>query len=129
MEAEARRLAGMRDRLEGAIMAGVPGSWVNGGGVARLPQISNIGFDGIEGESLLLALDVQGLCVSTGSACRSGAPEGSHVLRAMGVPPAVARGSVRFSLGWGNDTAQVDRAAEIVIETVRRLRDKRPRPS
>lgn len=117
-----RRLAEMRDRLEGAIMSGVPDAVVNGGTVPRLPQISNVGFAGIEGEALLLALDVQGITVSTGSACRSGAPEGSHVLKAMGVPAATARGSVRFSLGLGNDAAQIERAATVVVETVRKLR-------
>ena len=118
----AGRLARMRDGFESAIMAGVPGVVANGGSVRRLPQISNIGFAGIEGEALLLALDVQGISVSTGSACRSGAPEGSHVLKAMGVEPELARGSIRFSLGSGNDPAQIDGVAKIVVETVRRLR-------
>jgi cysteine desulfurase len=122
MEAWPRRLAAMRDRLEEAIMAGIPGVVVNGARAPRLPQISNIAFPGIEGETLLLALDVQGISVSTGSACRSGAPEGSHVLQAMGVDAALARGSVRFSLGIGNDADQVERAAKVVVETARRLR-------
>lgn len=122
MAETSQRLAQMRDGFESAIMTGVPGAMVNGGSARRLPQISNIGFPGIEGEALLLALDVQGVSVSTGSACRSGAPEGSHVLKAMGVEPELARGSIRFSFGSGNDAAQIDGVAKIVVETVRRLR-------
>lgn len=117
----AGRLAALRDRLEAAL-ADEPGVFVNGAGAPRLPNTSNIGFEGVSAESLLVALDLQGVAVSTGSACSSGAVEPSHVLRAMGVPEGRLRSALRISLGWGTSEDDVARCAEVLREEVRRLR-------
>ena len=93
------RIAALRDRLERGILAAVPGTAVNGDPARRVPNTTNISFDGVEAESLLIALDLEGVAVSTGSACSSGSLEPSHVLRAMGLPHARTRNSLRFSLG------------------------------
>ena len=94
-----RSLAALRDRLESGILASVPGTAVNGDRDRRVPNTTNISFDGVEAESLLIALDLEGVAVSTGSACSSGSLEPSHVLKAMGLPNARTRNSLRFSLG------------------------------
>jgi cysteine desulfurase len=112
--------AALRDRLEQRLLA-VPGGRVNGT-ASRLPNTSNVSFERIEAEGLLWALDLAGLAVSTGAACAAGAVEPSHVLRAMGLPPERAQGSLRFSLGRGTTAEQVDRAAELVAEAVARQR-------
>ena len=115
-------VAGLRDRLEAGILGEVPGTAVNGGGSPRVGNTSNISFDGVEAESLLIALDLEGIAVSTGSACSSGTLEPSHVLRAMGLSPHRAQNSIRFSLGLGNTRADVDRVVEVLPGIVHRLR-------
>jgi cysteine desulfurase len=120
------RLSALRDRLEQALFRLIPDEHLNGPPAGRLPHILNIAFAGVEGESLLLALDAQGIRVSTGSACASGETESSHVLRAMGIEPALARGSLRFSVGIGNTPEQMDRAAGCVAQAVAQLRRASP---
>ncbi len=93
----------------------------------RVPQTLSMYFDGIDGESLVIALDLKGLAVSTGAACSSGAIEPSHVLMAMGLSPDRARASVRFSLGRQNTMEEVEFAISLVAETVARLRELAPR--
>ena len=115
-------VTGLRDRLEAGILSGVPGTAVNGGGSPRVGNTSNISFHGVEAESLLIALDLEGIAVSTGSACSSGTLEPSHVLRAMGLSPHRAQNSIRFSLGLGNTRADVDRVVEVLPGIVDRLR-------
>ncbi len=119
-------LATLRDRLENAITESVGQVSVNSGGATRVPNTSNISFDCIEGEAMVIALDLKGLSVSTGAACSSGAIEPSHVLTAMGLSPDRARGSIRFSLGKQNKTEDVAFALELVPEVVARLREISP---
>ena len=115
-------IASLRDRLEEAILTAVPGISVNGAGASRVPNTTNISFDGVEAESLLIALDLEGVAVSTGSACSSGTLEPSHVLKAMGLPPAVARNSLRFSLGGSTTAADIDFVTEVLPRLVSKLR-------
>jgi len=115
-------IAGQRDRLEQGILTGVPGTAINGDPHRRVPNTTNISFDGIEAESLLIALDLEGVAVSTGSACSSGSLEPSHVLKAMGLPHARTLGSIRFSLGAANTEADVDRVLEALPPLVEKLR-------
>ena len=119
---EAPRLAALRDRLESAILARVPGTAVNGAREPRVPNTTNISFDAVEAESLLIALDLEGVAVSTGSACSSGTLEPSHVLRAMGLPTPRAQNSIRFSLGAGNTDAEVDFVVSKLPAIVEKLR-------
>lgn len=123
---ETERLGRLRDRLERTILHQVEETGVNGGSAARVPTTTNIHFDHIEGEALVIALDLKGLSVSTGAACSSGAIEPSHVLTAMGLPPEQARASLRFSLGKHNTEEDVDFALSIIPETVARLRELSP---
>ncbi len=116
----------MRDRLERLLLQ-IECAGVNGAGAPRVPQTLSMHFDGIDGESLVIALDLKGLAVSTGAACSSGAIEPSHVLMAMGMSPDRARASVRFSLGQQNTMEEVEFAAGLVGETVARLRELSPR--
>ncbi len=122
-----KRLAAMRNRLEQGILAQVDEAGVNGEGVTRVPNTTNIHFDHIEGESLVIALDLKGLAVSTGAACSSGAIEPSHVLLAMGLKPERARASIRFSLGKQTTETDINFALALVPETVSRLRAISPR--
>jgi cysteine desulfurase len=122
LDATATRVSGLRDRLEGRILDGVPGTAVNGDRNARVPNTTNISFDGLEAESLLIALDLEGVAVSTGSACSSGSLEPSHVLRAMGLPSSRARNSLRFSLGPATTEEEVDFVAGMLPALVARLR-------
>ncbi len=115
-------LASLRDRLEAGILSGVAGSQRNGDPHRRVGNTSNISFDGVEAESLLIALDLDGVAVSTGSACSSGALEPSHVLRAMGFSPHRTQNSIRFSLGLGNTAAEVDHVVGLLPGIVSRLR-------
>jgi cysteine desulfurase len=121
-EAQSQRLGGLRDRLEARILERVPSAGVNGGRAPRVPNTTNIWFDGVQGEALVIALDLAGFAVSSGSACSSGAAEPSHVLSAMGLSDERARASLRFSLGRSNTVEQVDALAEAVAQAVARLR-------
>jgi cysteine desulfurase len=116
------RLAALRDRLESGVLAAVPGTVVNGARDPRVPNTTNISFEGVEAESLLIALDLEGYAVSTGSACSSGTLEPSHVLRAMGLPSHRTQNSIRFSLGAGNSEAQVDALIAKLPAVVSKLR-------
>jgi cysteine desulfurase len=121
------KTAAMRDRLEQGILAQVDEAGVNGEGATRVPNTTNLHFDHIEGEAMVIALDLKGLAVSTGAACSSGAIEPSHVLIAMGLRPDQARASIRFSLGKQTTEADIDFALAVVPETVARLREISPR--
>ena len=116
------RLGALRDRLERGVLAGVAGARVNGQPDARVPNTTNISFDRVEAESLLIALDLEGIAVSTGSACSSGTLEPSHVLRAMGFPPHRTQNSIRFSLGAANTGAEIDRVLDVLPGLVDKLR-------
>ncbi|HEY3926772.1 MAG TPA: cysteine desulfurase family protein [Candidatus Koribacter sp.] len=120
------KMAALRDRLEQTITGSMEQVKVNSGGASRVPNTSNISFEGIEGEAMVIALDLKGLSVSTGAACSSGAIEPSHVLTAMGLTPEQARGSIRFSLGKQNTAADVEFALERVPEVVAKLRELSP---
>ena len=121
-----KKMSSLRDRLQQGIRAQVEDAGVNGDGAPRVPNTTSIYFDHIEGESLVIALDLKGLAVSTGSACSSGAIEPSHVLTAMGLRADRARASIRFSLGKQNTAEDVDLALALVPETVARLRELSP---
>jgi len=120
------RMAAMRDFLEQKILSDIEATGVNGEGAPRVPNTTNIHFDYIEGEALVIALDLKGLAVSTGAACSSGAIEPSHVLTAMGLPPEIARASLRFSLGKQTTPEDVEFALNLVPQTVARLRELSP---
>jgi cysteine desulfurase len=120
------RLAAMRDRLQRDVLSRIEGTTVNGDGAQRVPNTANIRFDHIEGESLVIALDLKGMAVSTGAACSSGAIEPSHVLIAMGLRPEQARASIRFSLGKQTTEEDIDFAIQLLPETVARLRELSP---
>lgn len=119
---EATRVAGLRDRLEQRILTTVPRTAVNGARDPRVPNTTNISFERVEAESLLIALDLEGIAVSTGSACSSGTLEPSHVLRAMGLPAHRTQSSIRFSLGAANTEEQIDRVAGLLPRVVEKLR-------
>jgi cysteine desulfurase len=121
MEGEAARLSSLRDRLERGILGTVRGTAVNGTG-ERVPNTSNISFDRVEAESLLIALDLEGVAVSTGSACSSGTLEPSHVLKAMGFPVHRTQNSIRFSLGAANTEAEIDHVISVMPRIVDKLR-------
>ncbi|MBZ5700964.1 MAG: aminotransferase class V-fold PLP-dependent enzyme [Acidobacteriia bacterium] len=138
---DARRVGALRDRLERGLLERVPQARVNGmhdrkavngigghggGGAARTPNTTNILFPGVEGEALVIALDLKGLACSTGAACSSGAVEPSHVLTAIGLPAGEARASLRFSLGRHTTEAEVDFALEVVPGAVAQLRELSP---
>ena len=119
-------LAELRDQIESTVLDSIEATGVNGDGAPRVPNTTNIYFDYIEGEALVIALDLKGLAVSTGAACSSGAIEPSHVLTAMGLRPDRARASLRFSLGKQNTPEDVDFALSLIPATVRRLRELSP---
>ena len=120
--ADGPRLARLRDRLETGILSAVSGTVLNGSPELRVPNTTNISFDRVEAESLLIALDLEGIAVSTGSACSSGTLEPSHVLRAMGFPPHRTQNSIRFSLGLGNTVDEIDRIIQVLPSVVDKLR-------
>jgi cysteine desulfurase len=122
MDAEGPRLAALRNRLETGILETVPGTAVNGARDRRVPNTTNISFDRVEAESLLIALDLEGIAVSTGSACSSGTLEPSHVLRAMGLGPSRTQSSLRFSLGASTSEADIDRVIGVLPKLVVKLR-------
>jgi cysteine desulfurase len=121
-ETEMARIAGLRDRLQAGLCARVPGLRVNAAAAPRLPTICNVSAPGADAEMLLLALDLEGVAASSGSACSSGAVEPSHVLTAMGLPAEVAGPSVRFSLGRETTEADIDRVLEVFPSVVERVR-------
>jgi len=121
-----QKMCVLRDRLEQGILAQVEGAGVNGGRAPRVPNTSNIYFDHIDGEAMVIALDLKGLAVSTGAACSSGAIEPSHVLIAMGATPDRARASIRFSLGKQTTGEEIDFALALAPETAARLRELSP---
>ncbi len=122
MTAEAARLSALRDRLEAGILRDVSGTVVNGALDPRVPNTTNISFERVEAESLLIALDLEGIAVSTGSACSSGTLEPSHVLKAMGLPAHRTQNSLRFSLGMFSTEAEVDRVVEALPRLVEKIR-------
>jgi cysteine desulfurase len=121
-----QKMAAMRDRLQRGILSQVEEAGVNGDGAARVPNTTNIHFDHIDGEAMVIALDLKGLAVSTGAACSSGAIEPSHVLVAMGLRTDQARASIRFSLGKQTVAEEIDVALALVPEVVARLRELSP---
>jgi cysteine desulfurase len=123
IDEEAQRMSALRDRLEEGVLRAVPGTAVNGARSPRVPNTTNISFDRIEAESLLIALDLEGVAVSTGSACSSGTLEPSHVLKAMGFPPHRTQNSIRFSVGTANTEAEIDRVVAILPGIVEKLRN------
>jgi cysteine desulfurase len=122
-ETEAGRLGVLRDLLETAILQRVSGTLVNGDPTRRVSNTTNISFDRVEAESLLIALDLEGIAVSTGSACSSGTLQPSHVLRAMGHSPHRAQSSIRFSLGAGNTVEEIDRVVAVLPKVIDKLRN------
>lgn len=125
-ETEAQRLGALRDRLERAVLERIPDTHINGAGAPRVPNTSNLRFDGIDSDALLIALDLRGFAVSSGAACSSGAPEPSHVLLAIGLTREQARSSIRVSLGRSNTAEQVDALVEALAESVAQLRKLSP---
>jgi len=123
---DARRVSALRDTLQQGLLHHVPQSRVNGGAAPRTPNTTNLVFPGVEGEALLIALDLKGLACSTGAACSSGAVEPSHVLTAIGLPPEEARASLRFSLGRHTTSADIDFALSVVPAAVAQLRELSP---
>lgn len=120
------RMRELRNRLEQDVISRFSGVRINGDRQQRVPNVSNLSFDGIDGESLLIALDLKGIAVSTGSACASGSLEPSHVLQALGLSRDQVRGSLRFSLGAYTTSEEVDYAVSVLSDTVTRLRDMIP---
>jgi cysteine desulfurase len=112
----------LRDQLERGILAAIPGTFVHAATADRLPNTSNIAFPMCDGEALLVALDLAGVCASLGSACASGSAEPAPVLLAMGVPAHIARSSLRFSVGWTNTAGEIDNAVRIIAQTIHHLR-------
>jgi cysteine desulfurase len=128
LDREARRIGVLRDRLEDGILRSVSGTAVNGERSLRVPNTTNISFDRVEAESLLIALDLEGIAVSTGSACSSGTLEPSHVLKAMGLPVHRTQNSLRFSLGLFSTEAEVDCVLEVLPRLVEKLRGLTRKP-
>jgi len=126
LENDAARISRLRDTLEQGILARIPDSRVNAANAPRTPNTTNILFPGLEGEALVIALDLKGLACSTGAACSSGAVEPSHVLTAIGLPAAEARASIRFSLGRHTTESEIAVALEIVPAAVAQLRALSP---
>ena len=122
LPAEAGRVAALRDELEARLLA-IPGARRNGEG-PRVPNTTNVSFEGVDAEALLIALDLEGVAVSTGAACAAGGIEPSHVLRAMGQPPERVQSSLRLSLGRGTSDTDVARAADVIATVVARMRKK-----
>jgi cysteine desulfurase len=118
MEKEEQRLAALRERLWKGIVANLKRVRRNGHPIRALPNTLNVCFEYVEGEAILMGLDARGIAVSTSSACTSDALDPSHVLLAMGVPPVIAQGSVRFSLGRENTAEEIDHVVEVVSSVV-----------
>ncbi|MEW6669984.1 MAG: cysteine desulfurase NifS [Thermodesulfobacteriota bacterium] len=126
MEEENTRVRDLRDRLETGILDQVPNAQVNGIRSQRIPNTTNISFEFVEGEAILLMMDELGICASSGSACTSGSLQPSHVLRAMGVPFTMAHGSIRFSLSIYNTTEEIDFVVRELPPIIQKLRDLSP---
>jgi len=122
LDEEALRIGSLRDRFEKRIREEISGVRINSRDAQRVPNTSNICFEGVESESVLLHLDLLGICASSGSACTTGEPEPSHVLRAMGLSSMQAQGALRFSLGRGTTAAEVDTVAEALRGIIEKLR-------
>jgi len=123
-EAESRRLATLRDRMEESLLSRIPDAIIHGRGARRAPHVTNISIPGTESESMLIALDLRGIACSAGSACQSGSINPSHVLEAIGVSADVAKSALRLSLGALTTDASVDRVIEVLpmlVEKARRL--------
>jgi cysteine desulfurase len=126
MREECERISGLRDRLERSLLDRVPHCWVNGARAPRVPNTSNLTFPFIEGESMVIALDLKGMACSTGGACSSGAVEPSHVLLALGLAPEDARATLRLSLGHETTDDEIDFALETIPPVIDRLRRLSP---
>ncbi len=126
MDTENRMVLRLRDKLEAEILSRIPNSRVNGTSLYRLPNTTNISFEFVEGEAILLLMDDYGMCASSGSACTSGSLQPSHVLRAMGVPFTMAHGSIRFSLSIYNTEEEIDFVIEKLPSIIERLRSMSP---
>ena len=126
LEEDEKRIEQLRELLFEKITKKIPRVFLNGHPQNRLAGLLNLSFQGIEGEALLLSLDLKGIAASSGSACTSGSVEPSHVLRAMGVKPELAQSSIRFSLGRGNSVEDVEYTAGVLVEIVERLRAMSP---
>src|SRR5947207_8279683 len=112
--------------MEKAILRDIECVRLNGDPDHRMFNTSNLSIEAVEGEGLIIGLDMQGICVSSGSACSSGQTEVSHVLKAIGLPVEVAKGSIRFSLGWDNTAEEIDKVIDVLPGIVSRLRDISP---
>ena len=123
---EQNRVRALRDRFENALLERLPSLYINGNRSQRLPNTSNIAFDFVEAEAVLMTLDSQGICASSGSACTTGSLDPSHVLSAMGMTPARARSCVRFSFSHYNTDADIDAALEVIPPMIERLRAMSP---
>jgi cysteine desulfurase len=126
MEKEDRRLKNLSERFFERIAEKIPDVYLNGHPELRIPNTLNLSFKGVEGESIILSLDLKGIAVASGSACTSGTLEPSHVLSAMGVPPDLAQSSLRFSFGRSNTIDDIDYVVEVLPEIVSRLRAMSP---
>jgi len=126
LKEESARQRILRDRLCSQIAENISRVKLNGAPGKRLPNTLNLSFEFVEGEGILLGLEMDGIAAATGSACTSGTLEPSHVLSAMGVPPALAQGSIRFSLGRENTADQIDYTAEKLVPIIKRLREMSP---
>ena len=126
MEEENTRVKQLRNKLESKILKQIPNTIINGDRENRLPNTTNVSFEYVEGESILLMMDELGICASSGSACTSGSLEPSHVLRAMGVPFTAAHGSIRFSLSIYNTEEEIDFIIEKLPQIIKRLREMSP---
>jgi cysteine desulfurase len=124
--ARAARLRDLRDYFEREALGRIPGARINGDPERRIPNVSNLSFQGVDGESLLIALDLKGIAVSTGSACASGSLEPSHVLTALGLTREQVRGSLRISLGAYTTREEIDCALAALEETISKLREMLP---
>ncbi|OPY64988.1 MAG: Cysteine desulfurase [Syntrophorhabdus sp. PtaU1.Bin050] len=126
LDTEMERIRQLRDKLEAGIQKSIPNVRINGGKARRLPNTSNISFQFVDSEMVLLLLDQLGICASSGSACTSGSTKPSHVLRAMGVPNAMSRGAVRFSMSVYNTAEEIDYVVDNLRDIVRKLRQRSP---
>jgi cysteine desulfurase len=126
MKRDEKKVRFLRDKLEKALLRRIEGVRVNGDLENRLANTSSLTIEAVEGEGLIVGLDMQGICASTGSACASGQTEASHVLKAIGRPMELAKGSIRFSLGRDNTADEIDRVIDVFPKLVERLRSLSP---